>query len=419
MKFRADWALERQLEATERHARHEAVRTAIGAVLHHLRSGTRGHRRGGQALADHLIAARRCAAHENEWHVVRLLQDALDYCEGRTLKPEFEERFRLFQDGARNEVNLHYVQGILSATADYVKRLGDEYLSGHPDATPAELLAELSAVTADGAYAEAPDELPGRYRIVRGRAETALWIQRIFRNRLDIVNAAEAARTIVTSPDALALLADDDQGQLILRAAELKRQAHGLRLVRQVSADPAASEADLHRVLRDNTWIFGGHYLGAAAQRHLTAGSELDIPLLRADGVLHVVELKRSMRVHAIVKRHRNAWVPTAEVHDAVGQAINYLVALDENRHAIREHYGIETRRASALVLIGHPGVHPDIPEEAVNDTLRTFNAHTGRVEVLTYKELLDSAERSLMGSVGRERHITPAQPTPVPRSST
>ena len=88
--------------------------------------------------------------------------------------------------------------------------------------------------------------------------------------------------------------------------------------------------------------------------------------------------------------------MPTAEVHNAVGQAVNYLVGLDENRLRIQEEFGIETRRASALVLIGHPAAQPSVPEALVNETLRTLNTHISRVEVLTYKELIENAERSL-----------------------
>ena len=127
----------------------------------------------------------------------------------------------------------------------------------------------------------------------------------------------------------------------------------------------------------------------------------MDIPLIRADGALRIGELKRAMGLRGrLIKRHRNAWVPGRAIHEAVGQAVDYLVGLDEHRTRIRAEFGIETRRASALVLVGHPGLHPEIPEEDVSETLRTFNAHVTRVEVLTYKELLDNAERSLAGGV-------------------
>ncbi|WP_328644101.1 hypothetical protein OHS58_24350 [Amycolatopsis sp. NBC_00348] len=103
MDVRADWALELQLEQTEKRAESEDVKAAIAATLRYLRNGKGGHRRGGQKLVHHLEVARLRASEDNEWHVVRLLQDSVDYCEGRALKPEFEERFRLFQDGERNE----------------------------------------------------------------------------------------------------------------------------------------------------------------------------------------------------------------------------------------------------------------------------------------------------------------------------
>jgi hypothetical protein len=51
------------------------------------------------------------------------------------------------------------------------------------------------------------------------------------------------------------------------------------------------------------------------------------------------------------------------------------------------------------VVLIGHPSVQPSVPEQSINEALRTLNTHVNRVEVLTYKELIDNAERSL-GSV-------------------
>ncbi len=37
------------------------------------------------------------------------------------------------------------------------------------------------------------------------------------------------------------------------------------------------------------------------------------------------------------------------------------------------------------LVLIGHPGIHPDLPEQRISEVVRTFNAQMSRLEVLTY----------------------------------
>lgn len=200
-------------------------------------------------------------------------------------------------------------------------------------------------------------------------------------------------------------------GQMVFRAAELQRRAVGLDRLRAVAEDRTATEHDLQAALEGQRWIFGGRFVGEAARRRLVPGDEIDIPLIRGDGSLHIVELKRAMSLRKpLVKQHRGAWVPAADVHDAVGQEINYLVGLDENRQKIRRELGIETRRASAVVLIGHPAVQPDVPEQDINEALRTFNSHMSRVEVLTYKELIDNAERSL----GSQEAGSPAASSPA-----
>lgn len=376
------------------------VCAAVTAVLQHMHSGRSRQRRGGRELVRLLEGARGVAAAVGEWQVVRLVQDAIEYAEGRILRPDFEDRYRLFGDGQRRESHTGFLGGTMKAMHQWLVDSGREFLADRPDAGIGEFLEHFRAQGEDAMFLQAPEDRPGRYVIPRGQAETMLWLERIIRGRrVDIEDAAAQARRIAASPEALALLAADDQGLLVLQAAELRRRAARLKELRTVVEDDTATEADLQRALEGQYWIFGGRFVGEAAQRRLVPGDELDIPLIRGDGALHVVELKRAMSLTSpLVKRHRNALVPAAQVNEAVGQAINYLTGLDENRECIRTELGIETRRASALVLVGHPALHPDVPEEEINEALRTFNSHIARVEVLTYKELLDNAERSLAG---------------------
>ena len=63
--------------------------------------------------------------------------------------------------------------------------------------------------------------------------------------------------------------------------------------------------------------------------------------------------------------------------------------------------YGM--RRVFATVIIGHPEHVTEvdrsgqrIDESVINDAIRTYNSHLSRVEVRTYKDLVDAAERSL-----------------------
>jgi hypothetical protein len=408
--------LEWQLREVDGAAADAAVKDALSAVFKHMHGGRSRKRRGGRELVRLLEEARATAARVAEWQVVRLVQDSLDYAQGRILQHDLQERYRLFQDGARNEGKRDFVAGTVRAAHQWIVADGGDFLKDHPEASAAEMLAHFRDQGEDARFMEAPEDRPGRYVIPRGMAETSLWLERVLRDhRIDVGDPARAARKIVTSPEALALLAADEEGQLLLQAAELQRRAAGLEALRAVVEDRSALERDLQQALEGQHWIFGGRFVGEAAHRRLVPGDEVDIPLIRGDGALHIVELKRSMSLKGpLVKRHRNAWVPAAPVHEAVGQAVNYLTGLDENRHRIREETGIETRRAGALVLIGHPALQPEVPEEELGEALRTFNAHISRVEVLTYKELVDNALRSLGGSEGTAERQVRDRPYPA-----
>ncbi|MER5882984.1 Shedu anti-phage system protein SduA domain-containing protein [Streptomyces sp. NPDC001941] len=401
MTVRVDATLEWQLDEVAAHTEGARTKAAIAAVFAHMRSGSARSRkrRGGRELIRLLEEARSTAAASGEWQVVRLLQDSLDYAEHRILRYDFEERYRLFQAGkVRSDRNRDFIGRQLSMSLLFAAEDLEELLGREPEATAAEAVAHLRRRSQDANYAEAPEDRPGWYRITPGMAEMGEWVERILRERrVEVGDPAAAARRIVMSPESLSVLAADAEGQLVVRAVELQRRAAGLRALRTVTLDPYATEHDVQKALEGQYWIFGGAYVGEAAHRRLVPGDEVDIPLVRGDGALHVVELKRAMSLRdPLVKRHRGGWVATAPVHDAVGQAINYLVGLDEHRERIRTEFGLDTRRAGAMVLIGHPAAHPEVPEEAVNEALRTLNAQLVRVEVLTYKELVDNAERAL-----------------------
>jgi len=398
--IRADMALQYQVEQVEKLAADQHVKEWIHQALAHMAKGRGGHRRGGAELIALLSEARQRAADYDEWHVVRLLQDSIDYAEGRILQPVFEEQYRLFQDSVRKEINRKFAAGIISTSLRFVAEAGKEYLAEHPGAELSEVLGYIDSLGQDAAFPEAPADRPGRYRIPRGRAESAIWIERVLRDRIDIEDPRKEAQRLAMSPKNLAALAADADGQTILWAVELQRRAASLAGLRKVVEDPHAREHQLQQAVSGHYWIFGGRYVSdQKAYRRLVPGDEYDIPLVRADGALQIVELKLAMGLSSpLVKRHRGAWVAASAVNDAISQAVAYLVGLDEHRKQIREEIGIETRRASAIVLIGHPAAQPDVPEEVIYETFRTLNTHLARVEVLTYKELIDNAERSIGG---------------------
>ncbi|MFI6344952.1 Shedu anti-phage system protein SduA domain-containing protein [Streptomyces sp. NPDC050560] len=174
-------------------------------------------------------------------------------------------------------------------------------------------------------------------------------------------------------------------------------------------ADPATTETDLHRKIRGNYWIFGGRYTGVA-RGSIVPMDRYDIPLFCADGSLHIIELKGSY-IPNLVERHRQHLIPGEEVHKATMQAANYIRQLDEGGAALETLYrnsglNYDLRRGRATVIIGNQDF-VDIPEDParqvgavtrsmIDQTIRTYDSLINRIDVLTWADLLDSAERAL-----------------------
>jgi hypothetical protein len=84
-------------------------------------------------------------------------------------------------------------------------------------------------------------------------------------------------------------------------------------------------------------------------------------------------------------------------VNEAVGQAGNYLRSLDEHYAHIRLELGIDCRRTSMTVVIGCARFCEATTEaHVIAETIRTYNSHLSRIRVVTYDDLLASAEQSL-----------------------
>jgi Domain of unknown function (DUF4263) len=199
----------------------------------------------------------------------------------------------------------------------------------------------------------------------------------------------------------VAALAATDEGLPAAEGALISQRRGLVARLREMAGNPRTTETDLQRVMGDAYWLFGGRYVGVAERRNLAPLDQHDIPLLGADGTLHIVELK-GPNIPNLVRKHRNHYIAGTEVHEATSQAMNYLRTLDETGATLtttyRNEFGVDydMRRVFATVVIGHPAhaVHPDT--RIIEQTLRSYNAHLSRVEVITYASLLDAAERAL-----------------------
>jgi hypothetical protein len=128
----------------------------------------------------------------------------------------------------------------------------------------------------------------------------------------------------------------------------------------------------------------------------MVLGDQYDVPLVTADGSLHLIELKEA-HVAALVKKVGSHYMLGGAVHEAVSQTQNYVRALDEERHRIKADFGIDVRRLHATVLIGHVDQeNSQIPMETIYETLRTYNSHLSRITVMTYDQLVTNARNAL-----------------------
>ncbi|WP_406101069.1 Shedu anti-phage system protein SduA domain-containing protein [Streptomyces canus] len=228
--------------------------------------------------------------------------------------------------------------------------------------------------------------------------------------------------------DLRSLLDTATKSSMGLSAAEsaiVARRREIVAELKEMIADKSVTERDLHRKIHGNYWIFGGKYTGVSERNGLIPMDEYDVPLFCADGSIHIVELKGS-HIPSLVERYRSHLIPGTQVHQAVGQALNYLRDLDEVGSAMESYYkrnGFEYDlcRARATVVIGNPAF-VNIPEDKkrkfeavtrqmVDQTIRTYNGSINRIEVLTWADLLDAADRSLTFEGENVGHL--ANPSP------
>lgn len=399
MDVRSDGKLADQLRIVQKEAVHPDAAAAIQAVIAHMCGGPSGYR-GGRELIRLLEKARVVAAEVQDWSAVAGVHSALGYAEGRILRSDFEAKYPYVYSSSNDQDDVGFIAGMTQSMYLMAEDLVRKRLNEEPELTVSELAASLRGIAEDARLMDMPADQPGRFRIVRGRRELYVWVHQVLESRVGIEILDDVVKRIVTSPEALEVLAADEHGHTLLAAKQLQRRAAALERIRKVIEDPTATEHDLQTALKGQYWIFGGSY-ARESLRQMIKGDQYDIPLIKSDGGLYIVELKLSMGMkdkdrHSLVTHHRGALIVANEVHKATSQVMNYLLGLDEHRLEILEKHKIDTRRATGLVLIGHPGVHPEHSEESINETLRLFNSYHTRIEVRTYKDLIDSAERAL-----------------------
>lgn len=235
----------------------------------------------------------------------------------------------------------------------------------------------------------------GSYEITQSESGISALLKRLESNSVDSDALHKIVAALSANPTLTDAVAELEDAELLAGVIDRARQSRGLQRLQEAVNDPTTTEPLLQRILENEWWVFGGRYIAPASRRSLTVLDQLDIPLITANGALHVVELKQA-NIPKLVVPYRNHMIVGAEIQSATGQAMNYLRALDEQRATIWTELGIDCRRAFATVVLGHPKYVSEFDKSAINETIRIFNSHLSRIEVITYDDLIGGAQQAL-----------------------
>ncbi|MFP1624184.1 Shedu anti-phage system protein SduA domain-containing protein [Streptomyces sp. 5K101] len=390
--FRSGFTLWQMVRTARELTADERVQERVDTVLH-IMGGLGGTYGKGRSLVDALEDVAQEAILHEDFALAQRFQRFAAYAGGDL----FLEILENYYDGEARQRSEEHMRRMTAMGADRAVAALDVLCRDRPDATAADARDLFRGIARSADYLSLGDGEGGiRLSTREARRLQQYGHMEIVLRNLPRPASAEAARMMND------VLADVDAGMLA-QLLELRARQTGLAALRTVVEDPDSPESALHACLKNQEWIFGGAYVAELARRQYTPETILDIPLLRGDGSLHVVELKRA-NIKDLVTRRSGHLMLGAAAHRAVSQAQNYLRAMDENRPSILAEHGVDTRRASATVVIGHPQyVTGGVTSREIAETLRTYNAHQTRIEVITYEVLLNSASRMLALSSARQ----------------
>ncbi|MER0244191.1 Shedu anti-phage system protein SduA domain-containing protein [Streptomyces sp. HSW2009] len=395
--FRSSSSLRHMVEEARNITEHAGVHKQIDVVLRIMSSHVGGKHGKGKPLVDALEnVAQQCILH-GDFELAQRFQRFAEYAGGKL----FLEIVENYYDAKARQRSEEFMRRLAAMGTERAVSILEELRAEDPDANITDVLALFRGIAKSIDHigigvGEGGIQLPAKhlkYLQQYGHMELVL---------RDLPRSAPAETARMVSD----FIEDADAGMLA-QLLELRARRAALASLRELVNDPKSSEGALHDCLKNQEWVFGGAYVAELARRQYAPDTILDIPLLRGDGSLHVVELKRA-NIESLVIRPSGQLMLGAPVHRAVSQTQNYLRVLDEGREPILKQHGIDVRRASATVVIGHPQYVSDrVTPQQVADTLRTYNTHMARIEVITYETLLSSAERMLTLTSSEQKSAT------------
>lgn len=186
-----------------------------------------------------------------------------------------------------------------------------------------------------------------------------------------------------------ALLLDakkDDVTNLYAAVRQAKNKMALAELERLIATN--ARELQFQEWFQGNTWAFGIEYLKILDISRIGIHSDSDFIAQSLDGYHDLIELKRpSLDLLKLDQSHDN-WYPSAELSMAIGQAVNYLYAMERSRAELEEEDGISVLKPRIKVIAGSMvGA-----SESKMRAMRLINNGLHGIEVISYDQVVARA---------------------------
>jgi hypothetical protein len=258
---------------------------------------------------------------------------------------------------------------------------------------------------------------PGEYTVIEGKPTPTFEELLKLLSNLEAPNLVGIISVLAEPSEELQMLpplGERDNRRMVAAALRASHRATALEQLRRLIQDDAEEEK-VQKLLDQNWWMLGGQYVEKIPKRHWTDEENLDMMLKSADNGYDIIELKRSGSL--LFKQHRDKYIVSAEVNDAVNQAAHYISEIDRQRDHFIGRYKTDLYKVKAKVVIGNIKDREQ-DEEQKRLALRMYNSHLHQIEVVTFDGLVRASDQIIHANLGESTHAAaqPAELTIKPR---
>jgi hypothetical protein len=170
------------------------------------------------------------------------------------------------------------------------------------------------------------------------------------------------------------------------RTPELERN---LAEFKKLLKNDKTTEPDIHKFLKNNTWMFGTNYTRMfKSEKLITIKNRNDFLLQKFDRYYDILDLK-SPKFPLFVKIRGKKKAISKELKDSISQVMVYLADARTYYLTIREETGIDLYFPEGIIIIGRR-------KEEDKALLKIHNEFLNKIRIWTYDDLLDTAEKTI-----------------------